>query len=98
MAANESSQPVEKREKPYRIRIEDDANTPVSVAVVKGLAAVKRIRPDEIDARLYDFVDGDALDDLLRHASRNDDVEWKVQFAIEDCDVTISSNGLVTVN
>lgn len=41
---------------------------PASARVLDAVAAAEGVRPCEIDARLYDVVDPDALNDLFRDA------------------------------
>jgi hypothetical protein len=80
----------------YRTQFEATEIESVAVAVSQALAAARG--EDTSDSRqLYEYVDPDALALLADHASRRDEVAWKVEFAAGEFDVTVSSDGWITV-
>lgn len=97
MASNETPERMGKRELPFRVRFEEVTDAPMSVAVVRALAAVEEVRPIEIDVRLYDYLDTDALDRLFENARGNAHDEWTIEFTVDRYDVTVSGDGTVTV-
>lgn len=68
-----------------------------STATVEAIAAATNREPSELPP-LYDYVDGDALDTLLRSGSVRRDGPIDVQFRYENVTVTISSDGHITVD
>lgn len=97
MVANETPERVAERELPHRVDFEEVSDGPVSVAVVEALAAVEEVRPMEVDVRLYDYLDTDALDKLFDHAGVNGRGGWTIEFSVDGYDVTVSGDGTVTV-
>lgn len=71
-----------------------DAESPTS-AVVDAIAQLADLDPDELDFVLYDYVNPDALDDLLaRQPRQNGGVE--VEFVVSGFEVTVRNDGTVT--
>ena len=70
-------------------------NEPLSHAVVVAVAERKGIDPLELDERLYDCIDPDALDRLF--TSAESDACGTVQFVMAGCHVTVSGDRLVQV-
>ena len=68
-----------------------------TVAAVKDETAIDDSVPPEFPVQLYDYVDVEALDQLLAHAETKTDSEWTVTFAVDDFDVTVTSDGTVSV-
>lgn len=68
----------------------DSAELDVQLAEV--LAAAKGVTPAELDVRLYDHVDPDALERLRTQAS----VEWTFEFAVDGVALTVRSDGSVS--
>lgn len=68
-----------------------------TVASVQNETVVDESNPLEPPVQLYDYIDAEALDALLAHAETNADSEWTVTFAVEDLDVTVTSDGAVLV-
>lgn len=67
---------------------------PVSTKVVADVADSKGVDPTELPP-LYYAIDSDALDQLFEPQPGNGSVQ--VQFTFAGCDVTVSSDGRVTV-
>ena len=80
----------------YRAKHDRDRDGPLSDAVVEALAAVENVEPDELDLRLYDSVDGDALDRLYGVTAEKD-AHLRVTFTIADYEVTVHDDGRVAV-
>lgn len=70
-------------------------DVPVSTAVYEGLAAAEGVDVTDLDVRLYDYVDVDALDALFQGGSHaNVDLE----FAVGEHVVAVRNDGEVTVS
>lgn len=70
-----------------------------SESVIESVAAREGVDPMELDVPLYDAVDPDALDALVR--TGNDEQNRppiQVSFTYHGYDVTVSSDGLVQVS
>jgi hypothetical protein len=50
-----------------------------------------------IESPLYDHLDPDALELLADHAGRCEDVTWELTFDADEFDVTVTSDGRITV-
>jgi hypothetical protein len=70
----------------------------VSTAVVRGVAEIKGVDPTDLDERLYDHVDPDALDRLFR-ADPDGSVaaEVRVSFTMAGCRVDVRGPRTVVV-
>ena len=68
---------------------------PLSHAVVVTVAAQKGVDPLDLDDRLYDCIDPDALDALF--SSTGQDACGTVQFLMAGCQVEVSAQRRVTV-
>lgn len=66
-------------------------NGSISETVVVAVAEARGVDPTELDPRLYDFVDPDALDSLFRSD------EGSVAFTMAGCHVTVYGSGRVVV-
>ncbi|NHN60629.1 MULTISPECIES: HalOD1 output domain-containing protein [Halorussus] len=89
-AKNTAAEPL------YRANHDRDRDGPLSDAVVEALAAVENVDPDELDLRLYDSVDGDALDRLYEVTAERSE-RLRVTFSIGDYEVTVRDDGLLEV-
>jgi len=69
----------------------------VAVAIVRELARWRGEAPAETSVQLYEHVDADALDQLLRHTANQPAAEWELTFTVEECAVTVTSDGTVRV-
>lgn len=69
-------------------------STPPSVTLIRAVAAERGVEPDELQFRLQEEVDTDALDALARH----DGADWQLEFRVDDHDVTVESDGTVVVD
>ncbi|WP_226482050.1 HalOD1 output domain-containing protein [Natrinema amylolyticum] len=79
----------------YRAQYDRDA-TAASMAVIAAVSNVLSVDPVELDPLHY-TVDTDALDELVR---RRDTPHGSVDvsFTIEGCEITVSSNEVVTLS
>jgi hypothetical protein len=78
-------------------RAEHDRNDgPIGSAVVEALAAVEGVDPKDLDVRLYDSIDGDALEVLYRTAVERGE-RLRVAFTIAEYEVVVESDGRVIV-
>lgn len=68
-----------------------------TVAAVKDETVIDDSVTPELPVQLYDYVDVEALDQLLDHAETKADSEWTVTFAVDEFDVTVTSDGTVSV-
>lgn len=79
----------------YRTEHDPD-DGPVTDAVVEALAAVENVEPEDLDLRLYDSVDGDAVERLYETTADRDE-HLRVAFTIDTYEVVVDSSGLVVV-
>lgn len=71
---------------------------PVCTAIVAAVADAKGVDPLDLDQRLNDVVDPDALERLFRDAHPGEGrTSGHVAFTLADCEVTVSAVGTVTV-
>lgn len=75
-----------------------DITTEISLAgaIVEVIAAARDTDPSTIDVQLYDYIDLDALETLYAHAAASEQSRWQVRFQVEELDVTVASDGVVT--
>lgn len=66
----------------------------VSTAIVDAVAEVKGVSPLDIRQPLYEVIDLDALESLFRDDAS---VRNHVYFTFNDCEVTVTAGGKVTV-
>ncbi len=69
----------------------------LSQAVVHTLAHARGVEPTDLDVRLFDSVDPDALDDLFAPADGATDRSGSVTFEIAGCRVEIEGASRVLV-
>lgn len=69
----------------------------ITASIVEAIAAAKATEPTAIDVQLSDHVDLDALETLYTHSSGNETSTWTVQFTVDTLQVTVTSNGKITV-
>ncbi|NEU55224.1 HalOD1 output domain-containing protein [Halorussus sp. MSC15.2] len=80
----------------YRANHDRDSDGPVSDAVVEALAAVENVEPQNLDVRLYDSIDGDALECLYETTAERSE-RLRVTFTISAYEVTIEDDGYIVV-
>lgn len=85
-------------DRPDRVTVEAGETDAITVAVVEVIAAVEGVDPVEVDVRLDEHVDPDALDALYRHARANDRAAWSLEFDLDGHAVTVESDGRVAVD
>lgn len=76
----------------YRARHDHDRDGPVSEAIVRALAAVESVEPDELDVRLYDEMDPEALDRLYGTAAERSD-QLHLSFDVAGYEVVLTGDG-----
>jgi hypothetical protein len=69
----------------------------VSSAVVRAIATVKGVDPVDLDERLYDHIEPDALDTLLESKSGDSETEIQVSFSMSGCDIDVFDAGKIVV-
>lgn len=94
MASARDVNPEPKGSELYNGDLHIDEFSSFSTAIVKAIAAVKNVEPSEVDVRLYDHVNPDALDALYQHADRTNS-PWELEFSITDLHITVRSTGEV---
>lgn len=80
----------------YRAEHDRDGDRPITDAVVEALAAVEGVDPAALDLRLYDSVDGDAVERLYETTADRDE-RLRVAFTIDAYEVVVDSDGYVAV-
>ena len=80
----------------FRSRYELDASETVCAAVVRAVAAVSGDEPYTVQP-LYEAVDPDALEHLVRSLETTDerDACWSITFPLHRCQVTLASDGVI---
>lgn len=79
-----------------RVLMEASEHETATIAVVEALAAARNVDATDLDLCLYDYLDPDALNRLYDHADA-DGAAWRLKLEAERFDVTVRSDGLVTV-
>lgn len=69
---------------------------PISEAIIRALAEAEGVDPVDLDARLYDSVDGDALDRVYETAVERGET-FRLELAVGGYDVVAEAHGRVTV-
>ena len=94
ISAKNSSDPVEL---PYHTQFEFPPTTSVDTAITLALARVLGQEPDEMDFKLFDYIDPDAIESLFDHSVVQGTSHWAVGFTVEDLVVVIRSDGQITI-
>ena len=98
MASSSGSSPTRAGDRRYEVTFDPGEDASVSVSVVEAIASVEGVEPGSVDFHLDDYVDADALDSLVRHATTRPDAGWTVEFAVDEYVVTVGSDGRITVS
>lgn len=80
----------------YRARADPESNRPISEAVVEALATVENVEPENLDLRLYDSLDTDALDRLCEVTAERPE-RLQVVFTIGEYEVSVEDDGRLVV-
>lgn len=67
----------------------------LSTAVAGIVARKLGVEPTDGDFRLYEHLDSEALDMLYDHAKRREDASWRLEFAVGEETVIVSSDGVI---
>ena len=76
----------------YRARHDQTRDGPISETIVRALAAVENVEPDELGTRLYDSVDPEALDRLYGTAVERSE-QFRVAFTVDGYEVVVADDG-----
>lgn len=68
-------------------------NSSIGVDIAIAVAAARGVDPTALEDELHEYVDIDAIDQLLDRENGS----WHVSFDLSDCIVTVTSEGDVTV-
>jgi hypothetical protein len=66
----------------------------IAVDILEAVADEKGIDPEELDFRLTEYIDPDAIARLAAHQTAS----WTLSFELPDHNVTVTSDGLVLVD
>jgi hypothetical protein len=80
-----------------RYRHEFGPEKPYTVAIVEAVSEATDAPPSSLPELLYEAVDADALEALLRHGESNGEIQPQVSFQFCDCLVTLSPDRTVLV-
>lgn len=72
----------------------DFARPALSVRVVRSLADARDVDPMDLEFRLGDAIDTDALDAMDDHGS----TDWELEFEVDGHHVTVAPDALVRVD
>ncbi|MEF8814359.1 MAG: HalOD1 output domain-containing protein [Halovenus sp.] len=86
------------REHTYRTQTDATGRDSFALSLIRALAAAKGTEPTDLSLDIYEHIDTDALEQLARHARETDSVTWRLEFAVEDQTITVSSDGWVEVS
>lgn len=64
------------------------------VEIAEAVAEAKGVDPRELEVSLHEYVEMDALEQLLDH----DAASWTFSFELPNHDVTVTSDGVVLVD
>lgn len=73
------------------------AEESVAVSVAEALAERRGETLSETTFQLYDYVDAEAVDQLLSHTAPREGVSWELTFAVDEAEVTVTSEGEIRV-
>ena len=62
--------------------------------IVEAIADAKNVNAEELDTPLQEYIDGDAIQLLASHETAS----WTLSFELPDHNVTVTSDGIVSVN
>lgn len=68
--------------------------TPLSVRVVRSIADARGVDPADLEFRLGDAIDTDALDTMAQHGGN----DWELVFEIEGHEVTVAPNEPIQID
>jgi len=80
----------------YCFEHEPDAEQTLTVSIARAIAAVTGTEPGSLRPRLYDVLDTEALEQLIRR-SREAGSQVKVSFEIADLFITINGNSRILI-
>jgi len=75
--------------------VERGADESLTRAILRGIAALKGIVEQDLDT-LYEVVEVDALESLIRHADAHDS-RVSVEFTFQGCSVTVRSDETIRI-
>lgn len=81
----------------HRTWFDGEESTSITYGVVEAIATLDNTTPTEIDLMLYDAIDPDALNALYRRAQKPGGEPWKIEFGIEQYEISVRSDGGITV-
>lgn len=76
----------------YRARHDQARDGPISETIVRALAAVENVEPEELGTRLYDSVDPEALDCLYGTAAERSE-HLRLAFTVGKYEVVVTDDG-----
>ena len=79
----------------HEFRYDRSSDQSITVSVINAVAAVSGVDPCELQPRLYDVIDPDALDRLLTTGPTAGDV--RVTFRFGNAEVTLTQAGEIIV-
>jgi hypothetical protein len=80
----------------HRTEHDRDRDGPITDAVVEALAAVEGVEPENLDLRLYDSIDGDAVERLYEITADRGE-RLRLAFTVGEYEVVVDNRGYVAV-
>lgn len=77
---------------------QDRNEQPLSRTIIERIADAEGIAPTELDTRLYDVIEPEALNELFQHQEDGPVTEGFVSFAFHGYTVTIYSDSTVEID
>lgn len=80
----------------YRAEHDRARDGPITDAVVEALAAVENVEPERLELRLYDSIDGDAIERLYETTAERGE-RLRIAFTVDVYEVVVDNDGYVLV-
>lgn len=97
MSSPPKSNPGSNDDNVFQTRFSSEESESITYGVIDAIATLRNTSPTDIDLVLHDVVDPDLLDALRQHGQDPDGTSWEIEFTIEHYEVSIQSDGDITV-
>ncbi|WP_436344762.1 HalOD1 output domain-containing protein [Natronorubrum sp. FCH18a] len=72
-----------------------DDTSSISIAIIRSIAAIENVDPTELEITLYDYVNPEALDQLIEHEGTG---STEITFTVRGYYVHVHDTGEITVH
>ena len=77
---------------------QDRTEQPLSRTIVETVADAEGVAPTELDARLYDVLEPEALDNLFQHQADGPATDGFVTFTFHGYEITVHSDSTIQID